>query len=86
MYTKRQKKVGPLHIFFTGKGGCGKIPFNKNNLSKSITKTLLRNLELCSFHQAINIGRTTIHSALGIPVGNFSSTVPKLGDKMKSSL
>ena len=34
---------------------------------------------------AINIGGTAIHSALGIPIGNFSSTVPKLGDKMKSA-
>ena len=24
LYTKRQKKVEPLHIFLTGKGGCGK--------------------------------------------------------------
>ena len=34
----------------------------------------------------VNIGGTTINSALGIPVGNFSSTVSKFGDKMKSSL
>ena len=37
----------------------------------------------CSIYK---YGGTTIHSALGIPVGNFSSTIPKLGDKIKSSL
>ena len=35
---------------------------------------------------AINIEGTTIHSALGIPVGRYGNTIPKLSDKMRSSL
>ena len=30
---------------------------------------------------AVNVAGATIHSALGIPVGNFCRTIPKLNDK-----
>ena len=35
---------------------------------------------------AVNVAGATIHSALGIPVGNFCKTIPKLNDKKKSKL
>ena len=95
LYTIRPKKVEPLHIFLTGKGGCGKSHLIRT-IYHSITKTLGYHANDIEKPQvmllsptgvaAINIGGTTIHCALGIPVGNFSSTVPKLGDKIKSSL
>ena len=93
--AKIPHKIEPLHIFITGKGGCGKSHLIRT-LYHYLTKTL-------SYHAknsekprimllaptgvaAINIGGTTIHSALGIPVGNFGKTIPKLNDKMRSSL
>ncbi|XP_057310034.1 uncharacterized protein LOC130648031 [Hydractinia symbiolongicarpus] len=35
---------------------------------------------------AININGTTIHTALGIPVGYFGANLPRLNDKMRSTL
>ena len=35
---------------------------------------------------AVNVSGATIHSALGIPVGNYRKTIPKLSDKTKSKL
>ena len=35
---------------------------------------------------AINIDGTTIHTGLGIPVGYFGKNLPRLSDKMRSSL
>ena len=35
---------------------------------------------------AVNISGNTLHSGLGIPVGNFSKSIPKLNDKWHSTL
>ena len=84
-----------MHIFITGKDGCGKFHLTKS-IYQSITKTLgyhgkdIKKPQVMLLSPtdvaAINIGGTTIHYVLGIPIGNFSNTVPNLRDKMKSSL
>ena len=35
---------------------------------------------------AINVNGNTIHSGLGIPVGNFRKSIPKLNEKKQSTL
>ena len=92
--AKVPTNIDPLHIFITGKGGCG-----KSNLLKTIFFSLTKTL---SYHTAeskqkvlllaptgvaaININGTTINSALKIPVGRFEKNVPQLSDKLRSSL
>ena len=35
---------------------------------------------------AVNIHGSTVHSELGVPVGRYGRCLPKLSDKMRSSL
>ena len=86
----------PLHIFISGSGGVGKSHLIKT-LYQSLTKLFSyrtgdpnkpRMLLIAPTGvAAINIEGTTIHTGLGIPVGNYSrKTLPRLNDKMRSSL
>ncbi|XP_057310266.1 uncharacterized protein LOC130648243 [Hydractinia symbiolongicarpus] len=90
-----QHKNEPLHIFLTGKAGCGKSHLI-NTVYQSVTKTM-------SYHgkdpekprvlllaptgiAAININGNTIHSGLNIPIHVFGKTVPRLSDQKRSML
>ena len=85
--------IDPLHIFLTGNAGCGKS-FLTKVLYQSLSKTFsYRNSELEKAKvlllgptgvAAINIGGTTIHAGLNIPVGIFGKYLPPLSDKMRS--
>lgn len=85
----------PLHIFLTGAGGCGKSHLI-HTLYQALTKQLYyrsRNIEKPKVLlvaptgvAAININGTTIHTALGIPVGHYGKNLPRLSDKMRCSL
>ena len=87
--------IEPLHIFVTGNAGCGKS-FLTKVLYQSLTKTFsCRNPELDKPKvlllaptevASVNIDRSTIHTGLGIPIGNFGNKLPRLSDKMKSNL
>ena len=91
----QQKQVDPLHLFITGDGGCGKSHLAKT-VFQSLSKVLsyhagdpekVKVLMLASTGvAAVNVAGATIHSALGIPVGNFYKTIPKLNYKNKSKL
>ena len=88
-------RVEPRYIFLTGKDGCGKSHLIKTTY-KSVTKTLsYHGKELEKPYvmllaptgiATINIGENTIHSGLSIPVKQYGKTVPKLSDKIRSSL
>ena len=79
----------------TGKAGCGKSHLIKT-IYHSVTKTLSYRgnepdkprvmLLAPTGIAAINIGGNTIHSALHIPINVYGKTVPKLSDKVRSSL
>ena len=85
----------PFYIFLTGKAGCGKSHLIKT-MYHSVTKTFSyhgKELEKPRVMllaptgiAAINIGGNTIHSGLSIPVNQYGKTVPKLSDKIRSSL
>ena len=87
--------IDPPHIFLTGNAGCGKS-FLTKVLYQSLSKTFsYRNSELEKAKvlllaptgvAAINIGDTTIHTGLNIPVGCFGKHLPPLSDKMRSML
>ena len=87
--------VKPIYLFITGNGGCGKSHLAKT-LCHFLTKTLAyhsgeplkpRVLILAPTGvAAINVNGNTIHSGLGIPVGNFRKSIPKLNDKKRSTL
>ena len=85
-----------MHLFISGSGGVGKSHLIKT-LYQALTKLFSyrtgdpnkpRMLLIAPTGvAAINIEGTTIHTGLGIPVGNYSrKTLPKLNDKMRSSL
>ena len=88
-------RVEPFYIFLTGKAGCGKSHLIKT-IYHSVTKTLSYRgnepdkprvmLLAPTGIAAINIGGNTIHSALHIPINIYGKTVPKLSDKVRSSL
>ena len=85
----------PLHLFVTGGAGVGKSHLIKT-IYQSLTKTLAYRSTDSSKKQvmliaptgvaAVNIQGSTIHSELGIPVGRYGKSIPKLSDKMRSSL
>ena len=91
----QKKQIDPLHLFITGDGGCG-----KSHLAKTVFQALSKILSYHAGDPekakvlmlaptgvaAVNVAGATIHSALGIPVGNFCKTIPKLNDKNKSKL
>ena len=87
--------VKPIYLFITGNGGCGKSHLAKT-LFHFLTKTLAyhsgepvkpRVLVLAPTGvAAINVNGNTMHSVLGIPVGNFRKSIPKLNDKKRSTL
>ena len=89
--NKQVPKVDPLHIFLTGQGGCGKSQLIKT-IYYAISKLQLRKesdpekprilLLSPTGVAAVNIGETTIHSALGIHAKVFAP----LNDKMRASL
>ena len=84
-------KIEPLHIFLTGKGGTGKSHLVKV-VFHTVSKVLLRKgsdpekkrvlLLAPTGVAAVNIGGTTIHSALGI----FGLIYAPLSDRLKASL
>lgn len=87
--------IQPIHIFLTGNGGCGKshlvqtinnalnklLSYNTNNLEKE--KLLLL---APTGIAAINIGGSTIHFALKMPLHDFGKTVSRLSDSSRSTL
>ena len=87
--------IEPLHIFLTGNAGCGKS-FLTKVLYQSLSEAFsYRNSELEKAKVlllaptdvgAINIGGTTIHTGLNIPVGSSGKHLPLLSDKMRSML
>ena len=93
--SKSPKKVEPIYIFLTGKGGCGKSHLI-NTITHSVSKTLSyhgKDPEKCRVKNcaptgiaACNVDGNTLHSELGIPVGSFGKTIPKLTDKKRSAL
>ena len=78
--SKSPTKVEPIYIFLTGKGGCGKSHLI-NTITHSVSKTLsyhAKDPDKCRVKNcaptgiaACNIDGNTLHSELGIPVGNF---------------
>ena len=99
-YTKNlssdsPKYILPLHLFVTGGAGVGKSHLIKT-LYQSLLKTLSYRCPDASKKQvmliaptgvaAVNIHGSTVHSELGIPVGRYGRCLPKLSDKMRSSL
>ena len=87
--------INTLIVFITGNGGCGKSHLIRT-IYHSLTKTLSNRamssdkpkvLLLASTDvAAINIDGTTIHTGLSIPVGYIGKNLPRLTDKMRSSL
>lgn len=88
-------EIDPIHIFLSGAGGCGKSHL-LNTLyqalsklfsyrSADINKTKVLRMAPTGI-AAININGTTIHTALGIPVGCFKKNLPKLSDQRRSTL
>ena len=87
--------VLPLHLFVTGGAGVG-----KSHLMKTIYQSLMKTLAYRSTDSskkqvmlfaptgvaAVNIHGSTVHSELGIPVGRYGKSIPKLSDKKRSSL
>ena len=93
--TVSQDIVQPLHIFITGGAGTGKSHLIKT-IYHSLTKTLsYRAMSLDKPKvllvaptgvAAVNIDGTTIHAALGLPVGHFGKKLPRLSDKRRTAL
>ena len=93
--SKLPIKIEPIYLFLTGKGGCGKSHLI-GTITDSVSKTLsyhTKDPEKCKVKNctptgiaACNVDGNTIHSELGIPVGNYGKTIPKLSDKKRSSL
>ena len=93
--AKSPIEIHPLHIFITGGAGTG-----KSHLIKTIYYSLSKVLSYrCSNADsekillvaptgvaAVNIEGTTIHTALGLPVGRFGKNIPKLSDKRRTTL
>ena len=89
------EKIKPLHVFLTGNAGCGKS-FLMKVIYQSLTKTLSYGdvviekpkvlVMAPTGDAAIQVDGTTVHTALGIPEGNFEIKLPPLHDKMKCSL
>ena len=87
--------IKPLYLFITGNGGCG-----KSHLAKTVYHSLTKTLSYHTGEPekpkvlvlaptgvaAVNVSGNTIHSGLGIPVGNFRKNIPKLNDKKRSAL
>ena len=87
--------IKPLYIFLTGGAGTG-----KSHLVKTIYHTLTKTFSYRAMTldkpkvllvaptgvAAVNIDGTTIHTALGIPVGRYGKNLPKLNDKKRSAL
>ena len=93
--AKSSIKVKPIYIFLTGKGGCGKSHL-VNTITHSVSKTLsyhAKDPDKCRVKNcaptgiaACNVDGNTLHSEIGMPVGNFGKTIPKLSDKKRSGL
>ena len=88
-------KVDPLHLFITGKGGCGKsylVRLFYNHLTKLFSyRTCDANKEkvllLCPTGIAsVNIDGETFYHALSIPINCKSKVLPKLSSKKKDEL
>ena len=91
----KPKKVEPIHMFITGGAGVG-----KSHLATTIFQSLNKLMSYHAGDAekvkvmmialtgvaAVNVDGATIHSAMGIPVGNFRQSIPKLNDKNKSKL
>ena len=85
----------PLHIFLKGCASCGEL-FQMKVLYQSLTKTLsYGNVSLDkpkvllmapTSVASINIGGTTIHTALNIFINQFGKKLSPLSDKTGSSL
>ena len=87
--------IQPLHIFITGGAGTGKSHLIKA-IYHSLTKTL--SYRAMSLEKpkvllvaptgvaAVNIDGTTIHTALGLPVGHFGKDIPRLNDRKRTAL
>ena len=84
-------KNKPMHIFLTGSTGCGKSHL-LTTIRHFLIKTLSYRVGTCDKDRvivlvptgvaAVNVERSTIHSALGIcPERNFEKCVAKLADK-----
>ena len=90
--SKIQHEVEPVHLFITGRGGCGKSHLLRT-IYQAVTKTLIYNggdpdkprvlLLAPTGVAAVNIDGTTIHSGLGI---NSKGQFCPLNDKQKASL
>ena len=93
--TISQKAIQPLYIFITGGAGTG-----KSHLIRTIYHSLTKLLSYRAMSldkpkvllvaptgvAAVNIDGTTIHTALGLPVGHFGKNLPKLNDKRRTVL
>ena len=85
----------PLHIFLKGCASCGEL-FQMKVLYQSLTKTLSYGNVLLDKPKvllmaptsvaSINIGGTTIHTALNIFINQFGKKLSPLSDKTGSSL
>ena len=87
------EETKPLHILLTGNAGCGKS-FLMKVIYQPLKKTLPYGdavigkprvlLMAPTSVAAIQVDCTTIHTALGKPVGHFGIKLPPLHDKMKT--
>ena len=90
-----QIRIEPLHIFITGGAGTGKSHLIRT-IYHSLTKTLSYRATTLDKPKvllvaptgvaAVNIDGTTIHSALGLPVGHLKKHLPRLNDKRRTAL
>ena len=88
-------EIKPLYIFLTGGAGTG-----KSHLIKTIYHALTKTFSYRAMNldkpkvllvaptgvAAVNIDGTTIHTALGIPVGRYGKNLPRFSDKKRSAL
>ena len=91
----QKKTIDPIHLLITGDGGCG-----KSHLAKTIFNALSKTMSYHAGNPekpkvlmlaptgvaAVNVAGATIHSGLGIPVGCYGETIPKLNDKTRCKL
>ena len=90
----KPSQVDPIHVFITGGGGAGKSHLIKA-IYHTVTKTFRHapaNPELPSVLlmaptgvAAININRTTVHSALAIP-RECGNNVPSMSDQKRTQM